>query len=180
MNYLHNTRGYLCGAMDHARDGGVGWRKNIQAELIDIGIKWLDPTDKPFNFAVENEASRRRLEEGKKKGNFDFVTRKMELIRSSDLTSLQVSDFMIVHIDLEVYACGTYEELTFANQLLKQTIIHCEQGKGRIPNWIFGMMPHETFFSKWSDVYDYLRHIDTWGPGAPGLSRWRLMNPDMR
>ena len=47
MNRLLNTRAYLAGPMEADPDNGVGWRQRLVAELADLGVCWLDPTDKP-------------------------------------------------------------------------------------------------------------------------------------
>ena len=36
-----------------------------------------------------------------------------------------------------------------------------EQGKNQTPDWLFGTIPHQMFFSTWDEIKQYLIHIDT-------------------
>lgn len=40
----------------------------------------------------------------------------MKVIRSVDLRLVDISDFMIVNLDLETHPCGTLEEIFWANR----------------------------------------------------------------
>ena len=54
MNRLAKHRCYLCGPMEHANDGGVGWREYVKRELADLNICWLDPCQKPTKDFIED------------------------------------------------------------------------------------------------------------------------------
>lgn len=161
MNRLANNRGYLCGAMDRVADGGIGWRANLQEALKDLGVFWLDPTNKPIDIGIEDLPSRMMRREAKQQGRYDLVQHDMKIIRCVDLRMVDISDFIIVNLDMDVHACGTYEELYLANREKKPIIVRVEQGKHACPDWLFGTIPHEMIFSEWGDVYNYLRHVAT-------------------
>jgi hypothetical protein len=36
-----------------------------------------------------------------------------------------------------------------------------EQGKNSAPDWLFGTIPHQTIFSSWDDIKEYLTHINS-------------------
>lgn len=159
MNRLWDTRCYLCGAMDRARDAGVGWRRDIRATL-DLGIRWLDPTRKPIDIGVEDDASRAARRAAKERGDYDFVTTEMRPIRRVDLRMVDVCDFVVVNLDMEVHACGTYEEISLANRQKKPVFIHCEQGKKHIPDWMFAVLPHEFYFhSTWKELHTHVKTV---------------------
>ena len=53
----------------------------------------------------------------------------------------------------------------------------CKQGKENLPNWMFGVVPHEMVFSNWSELLEYLRHIDD-DDDAKHMNRWRFFDFD--
>jgi uncharacterized membrane protein len=160
MNRLKNTRCYLCGAMDRVKDGGVGWRAEMKERLGDLGIVWLDPCCKPTTLAVENSNTRKALAQAKEAGAYDVVTEQVKIIRCIDLRMTDIADFVVVNLDTDVHACGTYEEIANANRQKKPIIVHVEQGKKNAPSWLFGMLPHQMIFSTWEEVDEYLRHVN--------------------
>jgi hypothetical protein len=85
----------------------------------------------------------------------------MKVIRSVDLRLVDISDFLIVNLDLDIHPCGTYEEIFWANRQKKPIIVHMEQGKNSAPDWLFGTIPHQTIFSSWDDIKEYLNHINS-------------------
>ena len=175
MNRLQGNRCYLCGPMDRCADNGETWRQRIKLDLADLGIVWLDPTRKPTHLAIESAESRKRLADAKEAGEFDFVCEQMRVIRSVDLRLVDVADFLVVHIDTEIYSFGTIEEIATANKQKKPIIVHVEQGKSATPNWLLGMLPHEMIFSTWNEAYTYLRSISR-DPIFNRLKRWQFFS----
>lgn len=159
MNRLKNTRAYLAGSMDRSLDNGIAWRKLIRHHLNDLGILWLDPTRKPIDIGVENDESRRQRYANKVAGWYDLVTDEMGPIRDVDLRMVNIADFLIVNIDIEIHACGTYNELFLANSQNKPILIHIEESKKNCPDWLFACLPHEHIFDSWIDLRKYMRHI---------------------
>ena len=85
----------------------------------------------------------------------------MKTIRSVDLRLVDISDFVIVNLDLDVHPCGTLEEIFWANRQKKPIVVHMVQGKSHTPDWLFGTIPHQMIFSNWEDIQDYLKHINS-------------------
>lgn len=171
MNKLRGSRCYLCGAMDRVKDAGVGWRKMIRQEL-QMGLNWLDPTRKPINVGLEDDESRKRRKFNKAAGDFEAVRAEMKTIRHVDLRMVDICDFLIVNLDMDVHASGTYEELYLANSQKKPVLVHVEQGKANAPDWLFGTLPDEYIFTDWKDLVNYVRGVahgnivdvhDRWG-----------------
>jgi len=171
MNRLKNTRGYLCGSMDRSPDNGETWRKLIRHHLSDLGIQWLDPTRKPINIGVEDGKSRRLRREAKLGHDYETVTDEMTPIRKVDRRMVNISDFLIVNIDIEVHACGTYDEFSLANDQEKPVLVHVEQGKTECPDWLFACIPHEHIFDTWIDLRKYVRHVDS-DEVVDSMGRW--------
>ena len=173
INKLNNLRVYLCGCMDRVKDGGVKWRRMIANYLIDRNCIVLDPSNKPIDIGIEDLENRSLREEWKKEGEFDKVAECMKVIRNTDLRMVDLSDFLIVNLDLDVHCCGTYEELFLANRQKKPIIIRIVQGKENAPDWILGTIPHETIFSTW---YEIKEHLDDINEGRSANSRWMFFD----
>jgi nucleoside 2-deoxyribosyltransferase len=177
-NRLRHMRGYLCGAMDRVADGGETWRVALQRNLADLDIYWLDPTHKPIEVGIEDAALREEIRKLKHQGLYDEVAPPIKVIRAVDLRMVDISDFLVVNLNLEVHACGTYEELFLANRQKKPVIVHVEQGKENAPNWLFATLPHELIFSNWEDIQNYLRHVAK-DSAVQHFNRWMFFDFDM-
>lgn len=178
MNRLLHTRGYLCGAMDRVADGGEEWRIALQKELCDLGIFWLDPTHKPIDIGVEDADNRVAVERLKREGRYNDAADAYRAVRHVDLRMVDISDFLVVNIDLDVHACGTYEELFLANRQKKPIIVRMAQGKPHTPNWLLATIPHRMIFSTWSGVSAYLRCVATEAAVNTG-NRWAFFDYTM-
>lgn len=158
---LKGRRAYLCGAIDRVADRGKGWREDITPMLHDMGVIVWNPLTKPIEIGAEDDDTHTVKNKLKKSGRYDELSDMMKTIRNVDLRMVDVCDFMIVNINIEHHACGTYEEIFLANRQKKPIIIHMEQGKENTPDWLFGAIPHHMIFSKWVDIKDYLVYIDS-------------------
>ena len=177
MNRLKNTLCYLCGAMDRVPDGGVQWRRAVTPLLKNIGIGVLDPSDKPTDFAQEDESFREDIIVAKNNADFDGVKNSMRDIAAIDLRMVDIAHFVIMHMDIDVHMCGSYHEAFVAIQQKKPLLIVCEQGKHNIPNWMFGVMPHQHMFSTWPDLIQYLGDVNS-GYDEEHYNRWRFFDFD--
>lgn len=177
MNRLQGMRGYLGGAMEHAEGLGIEWRKNIQNQTENLGVIWLDPTDKPIDIGIEdieNHEARKKL---KNEFRFDEVANTMKVIRCVDLRMVDLADFLIVNLDITVHTAGTYEELFLANRQKKPIILKVKQGKYNCPDWLFATIPHQMIFSTWGEVLGYLEHI-AHDPIVEHRKRWYFFDFD--
>lgn len=178
MNRLLHARGYLCGAMDRVADGGEEWRVKLQHELADLGIFWLDPTHKPIDIGLEDAENRAMVGRYKVAGMFAEAGEAYKAVRHVDLRMVDISDFLVVNIDLDVHACGTYEETFLANRQKKPIILRVEQGKVHTPNWLLATIPHQMIFSTWDEVIAYLRYIAA-DNNVDTFNRWAFFDFDM-
>jgi uncharacterized membrane protein len=120
----------------------------------------LDPTRKPIDIGVEDDESRAMRKQSKKLGKLGPVVDEMKPIRRVDLRMVDICDFLIVNLDLDIHACGTYEEIFLANRQKKPILIHVEQGRNAVPDWLLGTVPEEYIFDSWDDLYDYLNRVN--------------------
>jgi nucleoside 2-deoxyribosyltransferase len=161
MNRLKNQRVYLAGAMDRVADRGTTWRDNITPFLESMGTIVFNPITKPTNTGLEDKDSHAVKTKLKQKERYDELSEMMKVIRRVDLRLVDISDFLVVNLNLDIHPCGTYEEIFWANRQKKPIIIHMEQGKINAPDWLFGTIPHQTIFSSWEDIKEYLNHINS-------------------
>lgn len=158
-NRLKNTRAYLAGPIDRVADSGETWRRQIRHHLDDLEIVWLDPLHKPIDIGVEDAESRHQRRMNKLAGEFDLVADEMVPIRDVDIRLVNISDFLIVNIDIDAHLCGTYNELFLANEQNKPILTHIAQGRKECPDWLLGCLPQEHIFDSWIDLRRYVRHI---------------------
>lgn len=175
MNRLKNMRGYLGGAMEHAEGLGVEWRQQIKEDTKDLEIIWLDPTDKPIDIGIEDVENHELRKKLKLQGYFDEVANTMKIVRCVDLRMVDLSDFLIMNIDVSIHTSGTYEEFTTANRQKKPITARIKQGKECCPDWILAMIPHQMIFSTWDEVKGYLKHI-AHDPIIEHRKRWYFFN----
>jgi nucleoside 2-deoxyribosyltransferase len=175
MNRLKNQRVYLAGAMDRVHDRGATWRDNITPFLEKMGIIIFNPITKPTSTGMEDHDSHVIKTKFKNQKRYDELSSMMKTIRSVDLRLVDISDFLIVNLDLDHYACGTWEELFLCNRSKKPILIHIEQGKAHAPDWLFGTLPHEWFFSNWEELKNYVIHINN-DENIEHYNRWRFFD----
>ena len=175
MNRLKNQRAYLAGAIDRVADRGKGWRNEITPFLESLGVVIFNPITKPAEIGLEDDESHSFKSKLKKQKRYDELSSFMKTIRSVDLRLVDISDFMIVNLDLDIHPCGTLEEIFWANRQKKPIIIHMVQGKENTPDWLFGTIPHQMIFSDWHDIYVYLEHINS-SESINNYNRWYFFN----
>ena len=172
---LKNQRVYLAGAMDRVRDRGNGWRDEITPFLESLGIVVFNPIKKPIMIGQEDERTHKHKIMLKQQKSYNELSELMKVIRSVDLRLVDISDFMIVNLDLDVHPCGTYEEIFWANRQKKPIIVHMVQGKQQAPDWLFGTIPHQMIFSSWLEIRDYLNYINNYSE-IETFNRWYFFN----
>ena len=122
-NNLINMRTYLVGAMDRVPDGGTGWRDAITPMLQELGVDVLNPCKTPVSHSDESPDTRQIIQHYKDTNQFHKIRKEYGHIRNADLRCVDVSDFVIAHIDIGVHACGAYEEICTANRQKKPVLI---------------------------------------------------------
>lgn len=171
INRLNNQRVYLAGAIDRVPDRGIGWRENISPFLKSLGVNINDPLKKSGDLGIEDSLTYSQKKALKASQDYDNLSLLMKEIRRVDLRLVDISDFLIVNLDLDIHPCGTYEEIFWANRQKKPIIVHVEQLKQAAPDWLFGTVPHQMIFSTWLEIRDYLNHINN-SKDIETFNRW--------
>ena len=175
MNRLDKTICYLCGAMDRVPDGGIGWRHWITPLIKDMGIGVLDPSNKPTTFAQEDFHFREKINLQKVEQKFEEVRQSMRDIAAIDLRMVDIAHFVIMYMDIDVHMCGSYHEAFVAIQQKKPLLTVCKQGKSHVPNWMFGVMPHQHMFDGWDEMLNYINNVNL-GYAQEHYNRWRFFD----
>lgn len=169
-NRLKGLRVYLAGAIDRCPDNGIQWRENITPRLQELGCIVFNPLKSPIKEHKENSLDdisyRKVLAEQER---YDEITTIVKKIRHNDLRLTDVSDFCICYIDLDIFLCGTFEEISWLNRSKKPVLIVTKQGKKKTPLWLFGCFPHEHIFSTFDELFMYLTEVSR---GSITDERW--------
>lgn len=177
-NRLKNMRMYLSGPIDADREAGHQWRIDIGNWLSKRGALYIDPYRKNlkyFNGEINDDKVCEEIEKAKAEKNYNKIAELARKIRVIDLRACDISDALIVNLDLSIRTMGTMEEIFLANRQLKPILIMCPQGKINVPTWCHGTLPHSLFFESWDELKEYLRHIDE-DEEFDDLGRWRFFD----
>ncbi len=175
MNRLKGMTCYLCGPMDRVEDGGVLWRKVLTPKLKKLGVGVFNPCDKPSDYAEENDNTRLTINSMKKRGDYNGVSKIMKDICAVDLRMVDIAHFVVMSLDVNTHLCGSYHESFMAISQKKPVVVMCKQGKENLPNWMFGVIPHEMVFGSWSELLEYLAHVNE-DEDVDTLNRWRFFD----
>ncbi len=171
MGRLKGSICYLSGPMDNAKDGGIGWRKEVTPKLWEMGIGTFNPCDKPCIGYDENVEFRQQLATAKQKEEWEELKLLTKGIVGVDLRMVHLSSFLIMYIDMDIFMFGTSIEFAWAIQQRKPVLIVCKQGKKYIPFFAFGVNPVEMMFDNFDDMFVYLKYIDE-SPVIDNKRRW--------
>lgn len=162
LNKLEYSRAYLVGPIDRIAGLGVEWRLDMSAFLWSHRIGVIDPCKKPCydgDMRDEDASWFEYKKQLKKCGRYEKLHEEMIKIAAFDLRAVDISDFIIMHVDTSVHMCGSYNEQTYASLQRKPILIHCKQGKENVPDWLFGVCKHKEFFSTWDDLKTYIKLV---------------------
>lgn len=180
MNLLKGSRTYLVGSIDYSsREGCTRWRKDITKFCHSLNIGVFDPTNKACDYGKETEDFKNKINYLKNVGAFGIASKEVKEIVRTDLTMVDLSDFIIAYLDLSVTLCGTFIELAHAAMGRKAVFLVCKQGKKKIPNFLFGLLKHELFFDSFKEMKKVIKRISKGRYKQEDLmSRLKLFNYD--
>lgn len=165
---------YLIGGIDRQPDNGAGWRERVKKDFANFGLCFIDPLNKPVDIGIESGDARHRRKILKEQGLYEEFSQIMKEIRIVDLLFTDKADMAVCFLDLDYHMCGTYEEITSMNRSKRPVLIVCKQGKKNVPDWLFGMLPHQFFFDDFDQLHQYLDLVDN--AAKPPHKRWKFLN----
>ncbi len=168
---LCGLRAYLAGNIDLCPNGGVEWRRSLIPWLTLRDVTVFDPTNKPVGLISEDQENIGYRQQLKKEKEYDELSRVMREISNIDLRMVDICDFLIAYINLNIYACGTIHEIALANSQKKPVLVVCKQGKSNVPDWLYGRLNHDEFFDDFHSLKDYLNQVDC-DPAFEPNKRW--------
>ncbi len=172
MNKLKGLQIYLAGSIDKCPNLGMVWREKITPILKGFGLIVNNPMDKNKVSANDLKKRAERIL-WKKNGNYKKLSKWMKGIRKKDLELVDRSDLFLIYLDLDIFTCGSFNELFRAVKQNKQIFIVCKQGKQHIPDWLFGMIDHQFMYENFESMFDYLSLVDK---GSLTHDRWLFMD----
>ena len=169
---LKNWKVYLSGPIEAAKDDGVGWRQKFIAMVreANVGLKFVDPTNKNDSVVSEIGAAREQLRNLKKNREFEEVTSIMQRVRRWDLRAVDLCHIIVVNINDDIPTVGTVDEVVRASNQNKPILAIVDGGPENCPDWYFPYIKYMEMFHNVEDLVDYLVKI---GDGRIGINnRW--------
>jgi len=155
--------------MEFMPDFGADWRKKFRSDLADLGLIFLDPTNKPIE-TVDEVQLLADIKIARETENYELLASGRD-VRHIDLRMCDMASFVVANLDLDTPTCGTWEEIFDSNRSKKPVLVRCLQGKRNAPGWLFWTLPHQHIFSTWEEIYTYLRNVDA-GIDNESYGRW--------
>ena len=169
---LSNAVCYLSDSMEASKDWGMGWRKRFteKAKSAGLNLVVLNPADKPAGLMKEGKDDWAEVRRSK---DYPKIASYVKQIRRVDLRMVDLSDFLVVMVDKNVHACGTYDETFTAEDQHKPIFVICEGGLDNLPQWLFDVVNFEEVFDSDDALIKHLVDLDS---GAVALDdRWVLI-----
>ncbi|MFA5599858.1 MAG: hypothetical protein WDA06_04600 [Phenylobacterium sp.] len=161
MGILRNTKCYLSGPIQNAKDNGIGWRQQFikLSEEKGLGVQCIDPTNKNNKGFDEIEEARSKLNTWKSKKMFYHFTKTMKKIRRWDLRAVDLSNFVIVYISSAI-SWGTTDEAITAERQNKPILAIVDGDIKNVPDWAFAVIDYKEMFESVEQCVNYLDRIN--------------------
>jgi nucleoside 2-deoxyribosyltransferase len=154
---------YLAGPIENAKDDGVQWRQELKekSENNKLGIIFLDPTDKAPHIGQEIGEEKTKLKKLLVEEKWDEVKKIVSKIRHYDLRMVDTCNLLIAYLDIEVFSCGTMDEIFTAERQQKPVLIIMKQKRNQIPVWLMSFLKPEEIFESVDECLLYLQKINS-------------------
>jgi nucleoside 2-deoxyribosyltransferase len=177
-NVLKHSICYLIGPIDNAKDQGKEWRKDVKENLKDLGIIFLDPTNKLQGLAKEVDNEQNKIKTYKKYKKWNILSKMMKKVVRGDLRSIDYADFVIMYVNTDIHMCGSYHEMTVAINQKKPVLLVIKGGKKMASSWLFGVCDHKYMYDNFDELFLYLKKINN---GKEKLNdRWVLIRKQIQ
>jgi nucleoside 2-deoxyribosyltransferase len=172
-NILKDATVYLSGPIEYASDHGIGWRQEFTELTKDIGLKILDPTNKPKNLFSETEKEKSNTKQLKENNDLASLRKFAKQIRRIDLRLLDFCSFLVAYIDPKVHMFGTIDEIITAERQQKPLLCIVNGKKTDMSLWAYAIFKEDEIFTSVKDCVDYIKKIDS--GEMPIDNRWILI-----
>lgn len=177
MNRLKDLACYLSGPIDFTNDKGCSWRDMITPFLTDMNVRVFNPLKHSFYGTQDLDTDKRpRMNKLIQDGKFEELRIEMKDLNHWDLRAVDLSSFLIVNYDINIFTCGTHEEIFQANKQTKPVLLMIGEGmRKKMPKWMYGRFPPEHMFESWDELKKYLLEINenpTYNFSYADLKRW--------
>lgn len=157
---LYGSLAYLCGPIERANDLGVSWRDKFIEQTKEIGVRILNPCNKPPSCMPEIKEGQRIADEIRIQEDWPKMQSFAKTIRREDLRFVDICDFLVIYINRNIYTVGSWDELFVAESQRKPVLAIVEGGIKYLPTWLFAVFElHEVFDSVESCV-SYLLELN--------------------
>lgn len=160
MSKLKNAIVYLAGPIDCAKDLGIDWRKRFVELAKPLGLKILNPCDKPPNCAPEVKDGHRIIDNFRRNADWTGLQKFAKTIRREDLRFVDLGDFLVIYINMAIYTCGSFDELFTAERQQKPVLAIVEGGLAGLPSWCFAVFNLAEVFDSVEACVAYLDDLD--------------------
>jgi len=161
MHDLNGITVFLSGPIDRVDDDGVGWRKELRRKCkkASLPLKFFDPTDKPEGLGSEVGDEKMRIQRLMKQGKWEQAQNEVRIFRRYDLRMVDHSHLYIIYIDLNVYACGTWDEFNVAERQGKPLFVIMAPGQSKyeIPSWAIASVNEDEVFEGVDECVEHLK-----------------------
>lgn len=163
MNRLKGLACYLSGSIDFSPNKGCRWRNKITPFLEDINVRVFNPLKHSFYGTAKVETTKRPLmEKLLEEGKFKELREEIQELSHWDLRAVDLSSFLIVNYDINIFTCGTHDEIFLANRENKPVLLMIgKNNRKKMPKWIYGRFPPEHLFESFESLKKYLVAINS-------------------
>lgn len=175
MNILNKSVTYLIGSIQNDPNLGCSWRQRFVELVSPIGIKCLDPTNKPAGLVSEVKEEQEFINSLKKEQRWHDLRDYMKKIWRADLRFCDLCDFAVWYVDPKIPTWGSTHEATVILNSSKPLLIICKGGLGELPQWLFAMARPEEVFPTIEDCVQYLKDINGGKIDISNDKRWILI-----
>jgi len=163
MNRLKGLASYLSGPIDFADDNGTTWRNMLTPFLEDKNCRVFNPLKHTFWGTQDLDSAKRpRMDKLLQEGKYEELREEMKVLAHWDLRCVDLSSLIIVNYDINIFTCGTHDEMFLGNRSAKPVLLKIPEGtRKKLPKWIYGRFPPEHLFETWDALKDYLTAIDS-------------------
>lgn len=151
---------YLAGAIEADKEaGGQKWRDSITPALDEAGIYVQDPCKtEPLVTGMDVMEAQEKFNGWIQSGNYAKFAKFFEKVVKKDIRMVNRSDFLIVHLFLDIPTTGTIHEIALAWQLKKPIYCIWKDAKSKIPKWALYLVTSSggKLFDNGKQLTDYI------------------------